>query len=179
MKKVLGIIAIILSLFQSCAFAETIDRENADSTMFHGDYIKENEIRESRETTNEHPMAFVLCETLNIYSQNDIQSEVIGTLDYSKSVEVLEESENLYYILFYDLSNNNISEKNGWISKEYVILDPPYYIANHPSPVLALPQTNAKKLCYLSTYDSLRVIGEINEYYIVSINCATGFVIKE
>lgn len=179
MKRVLSIIAIILSLLQACAFAETIDRTNMDSTMFHGDYIKENEIRESCETTNEHPMAFVLCETLNIYSQNDIHSEIIGTLEYAKSVEVLEESNNLYCIIFYDLSNNDISEKKGWISKEYVVLDPPYYIANHPSPVLALPQTNAKKLCYLSTYDSLRVIGEIDEYYIVSINCATGFVIKE
>ncbi len=75
--------------------------------------------------------------------------------------------------------NGTPFERYGWVSKEYVVLDPPYYIANHPSPVLATPQDDAKILCWLNTYDALRVIGEAEDFYIVSLHGAAGFMKKE
>lgn len=179
MKKGLSIAAAILLLFQICAFAETDPQQPSDSTTFYGDYIKENEVRELTVLGDEAPFAFVLCKTLNVHAQKELSSEVVGTLEYAKEVEVLEKSDDAYYIHFYEIISDVVFDKYGWISKAYVLLDPPCLIANHPTPIFALPQEDAKKLGYLSTYDSLRVIGEVNDYYIVSCDAAAGFVKKE
>ena len=178
MRRALSFLAIILLVFQIGAFAETCSTETTDSTTFYGEYVKKNEVQDFFRLT-EYPFAFVLCKNLNVHSESDLSSKVIDTLGYSQEAEVIEETDDAYYIHFYDIISDTIIDKYGWISKEYVILDPPFFIANHPTAVFALPEENAKKLCCLDTYDSLRIIGEFNSYYIVSLNFAVGFVQKE
>ena len=178
-KRTLCLLAVLLILLQTGAAAKATAQAPEDSTTFHGDDLGKNELRASDGTSEENPYAFVLCQKLNVYTQKDTDSEVAGVLEYGSDHEVLEESEEMVFIRFYQIVNGTPFERYGWVSKEYVALDPPYYIANHPSPVLAAPQDDAKILCWLNTYDALRVIGEVADFYIVSLHGAAGFMKKE
>ncbi len=178
-KRALCLLTVLFILFQMGAAAKAASQAPEDSTAFHGDDLGKNELRASDGTSEENPYAFVLCQKLNVYTQKDTDSEVAGVLEYGSAHEVLEESKEMVFIRFYQLVNGTPFERYGWVSKEYVVLDPPYYIANHPSPVLAAPQDDAKILCWLNTYDALRVIGEVADFYIVSLQGAAGFMKKE
>lgn len=178
-KRTLCLLAVLFILFQTGAAAKAVSQTPQDSTTFHGNDLGENELRVSGGTSEENPYAFVLCQKLNVYTQKDTDSEVAGVLEYGSDHEVLEENEEMVFIRFYQIVNGTPFERYGWVSKEYVVLDPPYYIANHPSPVLATPQDDAKILCWLNTYDALRVIGEAEDFYIVSLHGAAGFMKKE
>lgn len=178
-KRIFCLLAVLLVWLQTGAAAKAASQVPEDSTAFHGENLGKNELRASDGTSEENPYAFVLCQKLNVYTQKDTDSEVAGVLEYGSVHEVLEESEEMVFIRFYQTVNGTPFERYGWVSKEYVVLDPPYYIANHPSPVLATPQDDAKILYWLNTYDALRVIGEAEDFYIVSLQGAAGFMKKE
>lgn len=178
-KRTLCLLAVLFILLQTGTAAKAAPQTPEDCATFHGDDLGKNELRASGGTAEENPYAFVLCQKLNVYTQKDTASEVTGVLEYGSAHEVLEKSEEMVFIRFYQTVNGTPFEHYGWVSQEYVILDPPFYIANHPSPVLATPQDDAKILCWLNTYDALRVIGEVENFYIVSLHGAAGFVEKE
>ncbi|MDR0928322.1 MAG: SH3 domain-containing protein [Oscillospiraceae bacterium] len=117
---------------------------------------------------------FVLCETLTLRETPSTLSARVGFMEYSATFDILEESNGWYRVQYHGVER--LAE--GWVQSAYVLKDPAYYAASVETPVLAYPAADAKRVGLIDPGTELAIIAETDDYYIVSLRSASGFIAK-
>lgn len=76
-------------------------------------------------------------------------------------------------------SNGDVTYTDGWVDERFVAITNRCYVAMHPTPIMTVPDANAKIICMLDTYDSSTIIDDLNGYYCVLVNGGIGYVLNE
>ena len=66
--------------------------------------------------------------------------------------------------------------QTGWVREEFLLLDPQYVTFSAETPVLAWPSSDAPWIGLLDAGSAVPVLGEWDEYTIISLRGASGFV---
>lgn len=120
-------------------------------------------------------LGFVLCETLSLRSNPNTDSETLCTLPYGSQVEIISEQNEWNYVTCYNVNGEKYA---GWVKGEYVLADPTYFQASVETPVYALPAAGSKRVGLLDIGATHPILGEIDNFMVISLRGACGFVLK-
>lgn len=118
---------------------------------------------------------FVLCETLSLRESPSTVSAVLTTLPYGSWCEIIAKQDVWFNVVYVD---TNGIRYQGWVKGEYVLVNPAYFHAGVETAVYAFPATDAKRVGLLDAGASHPIIGELNDFWIISLRGACGFVEK-
>ena len=171
-KPIPLIILLVVCCLAVSALATT--NKNLDSSGYHGDQIGNNIIQASSEDS-----VYIICDKLYLHQEPVEKSACLRLLTYCEEAQLISASDGWLQVNYVFMNDNEVQSVSGWLDSDYCVCAAAYYIAMHPTQIRIAPKADASLICYIDTYDSLRVLYEINDYYCVSINGAVGFVEKE
>lgn len=167
----------LIILMVICFLAVTAlatENQYKDSSEHHGDQTGNNYIQASSEDS-----VYIICDKLYLHQEPFETSACLKLLSYGEEAQLVSVSDDWLRVKYEFMDKNEVQSISGWLDSDYCVCAAPYYIALHPTQVRIAPKVGTSIICYMDTYDSLRVLYEINDYYCVSINGAVGFVEKE
>lgn len=119
--------------------------------------------------------AVVLCESLSICNDRDGRGEKVATLlgtGGKQIVPVIEAWDGWAQIYFHDGS------EKGWVRSDYLLMNPAVYVTEESTAVYAYDDYMAPKVGLLEMGEKLPVILEKEEWVLVSIRNAAGWIRK-
>ncbi len=171
--KPISIIVFVAVCFLGVPALATTNKYQ-DSSGYRGDQIGNNYIQASSEDS-----VYIICDKLYLHQDPFETSACLKLLSYGEEAQLVSASDGWLQVNYVFMNGNEVQSISGWLDSDYCICAAAYYIALHPTQIRISPKVDASIICYMDTYDSLRVLYEINDYYCVSINGAVGFVEKE
>ena len=115
-----------------------------------------------------------------LYASPDLKSEPIHTLESGMRVELLDSRPNAFMVSHAIGSDDGeVTHIQGWVDARFVIESSAIYVAMHPTAIYVAPNTDAKIIMMIDTYDSLPVIDEYETFYCVLLSTGVGYVEKE
>lgn len=130
---------------------------------------------EPHEEYNGYDGCFVLCESLSLRENPDVASPVLVTLKYGAHCTIMEENDSWFNVVYRDEQGRSYE---GWIKKDYVLVNPIYFTPGEETPVYAIPSTDSKRVGLISGDTEYPIIGEYNGFLAISLRGASGFVVK-
>ena len=119
--------------------------------------------------------AVVLCETLTLRRAPDTGSAAVSTLRYGTRIIVMRQEDGWAECV---LSDSVDAGPAGWVSTEYLAVDPAWYRTEGPTPVYAWDDEGAPKVALLSADTLLPILRDDGEWIIVSLRGSTGWIRK-
>ncbi len=116
--------------------------------------------------------AVVLCETLTLRAEPDASSRALQTLRYGDLPIVVRQQDGWAYCVLGDAENS----PSGWISTDYLAVDPARYRTEKATPVYAWNDTKAPKVALLDADTALPVLKDEGEWLVVSLRGAAGWI---
>lgn len=129
----------------------------------------------SNEEYNGYDLGYILCESLSLREKPDATSNLIHTMTYGTYCTILEESDSWYNITY---RNEEQLRYSGWVRKEYVLVNPDYFVPDGETPVYAMPSDRSQRVALIDSGTSYPIIGEMNGFLAISLRGASGFVVK-
>ena len=129
----------------------------------------------SCEEYNGYDIGFVLCESLSLRENPDVTSNTLHSLPYGAYCTVTEENDSWYNVVY---RNKDGQRYNGWVRKEYVLINPNYFTPDGETPVYAIPSSSSKRIGLICSETSYPIIEEFNDFFAISLRGASGFVVK-
>lgn len=171
-KHISLIVFVVVCCLGVSALATT--NKYLDSSGYQGDYLGKNYLQAIDEDE-----VTIICKELYLHQGPSETSACLKLLSYDKHVKLISTTDGWLQVKGEFLNGNEVQSITGWLNSDYCVCAAPFYIAQHPTKIRTAPKADASIIGHLDTYDSLRVLYEINGYYCVSINAAVGFVEKE
>ena len=119
--------------------------------------------------------AVVLCETLALRQERNASSKSVKTLRYGDKIIVTNQSDGWAECF---LSDSIEEERAGFVSTEYLAIDPAWYVTDEATPVYAWNETTAPKVALLKKGVTLPILWDEGDWLIVSLCGATGWIYK-
>ncbi len=126
--------------------------------------------------------AVVLCETLTLREKPSASSKVLQTLNYGAQPIVvsadrpdgIQEQNGFLYCTLGD----SIDSPCGWINKEFLFINPAWYVTQKNTSVYAWDASDAPKVALLDSDVQLPILREEEGWYLVSLRGAVGWIQK-
>ena len=126
--------------------------------------------------------AVVLCESLALRAQPNSTSEAIQYLKYGDrpivigaDTEAGAQEENGF---LYCTVGDGIDSPCGWVNKDYVVVNPAWYVTEYKTIVYAWNDEGALKVAQLDEGTRLPILKEDGAWYLVSLRGAAGWIRK-
>ena len=119
--------------------------------------------------------AVVLCERLTVRQEPSTGSAAVKTLQYGDRV-IVTKQEDGWASCF--TSDNVDASPAGWVNMDYIAIDPAWYRTEEATPVYTWNDRNAPKVALLDKDTTLPVLKEEDEWLIVSLRGAAGWIHK-
>ena len=116
--------------------------------------------------------AVVLCRSLSVHLDHDATSRKMKTLSAGDSF-LTWDNWNEWYNCYYSEERDA-----GWTRNYYLLEDPAYYITDGQTAVYAYGDTQAPRVALLGRNEELPIILETDEWCVVSIRGASGWIRK-
>lgn len=117
--------------------------------------------------------AVVLCETLTLREEPNAASKAVKTLHYGDQIIVQPETGG-WAACF--LSDHVEGGRAGWVSEDYLVIDPTWFRTEEATPVYAWNDTMAPKVALLDPNTTLPILKDEGEWLIVSLRGAAGWI---
>ena len=117
--------------------------------------------------------AVVLCENLTVRQEPSASSKAVQTLHSGKVFMVTQQTDGWAECI---LSDSLDAAPVGWVSTEYILIDPAWYRTDEKTPVYAWNDTGAPKVALLDKDTSLPILKDEGDWLIVSLRGATGWI---
>lgn len=125
----------------------------------------------------EAAQGLVIGEEVSIYVSPNVNSDVIALASYGEILQVLAEQQTWYQVRYTADTTGNV---DGYVLKQSLVGDPEQVTALRDGTLLyALPSTSSKTVGELHAGEQLYVIGELNNFWAVSLRAASAFVSKD
>ncbi len=136
--------------------------------------------------------AVVLCDTLTLYEEPSSDSKAVQTLNYRDTpIAVnadLPEGPMVENGFVYCVLGDSEDSPCGWISMEFIIINPAWYVTEAKTPVYAWNDTSAPRVALLDKNTSvpaflepdtyLPILKEEGDWLLVSLRGAVGWIRK-
>ena len=119
--------------------------------------------------------AIVLCEELSIRKEPGDAAEAVKTLEYGTQIIVQPETGGWAQCF---LSDDVDEGPAGWVNEDYLAIDCAWYRTEEQTPVYAWDDEMAPKVELLEKDTTLPVLKEEEEWLIVSLRGAVGWIHK-
>ncbi len=119
--------------------------------------------------------AVVLCEKLTVRQKRSATSKAVTTLPYGRVFAVQQQIDGWAECFLSDALDAGPS---GWVSLDYIAVDPAWYRTEGRTPVYAWNDTLAPKVALLDKDTTLPILKEDGDWLIVSLRGATGWIRK-
>lgn len=119
--------------------------------------------------------AVVLCESLTVRQERSSGSKAVKTLHYGDTFAV-QDAWDGWASCF--TSDDIDAGQTGWVSSDYIIINPTWYRADKATPVYAWNDTMSPKVALLSKGTTLPILKNEGEWLIVSLRGASGWIYK-
>ena len=119
--------------------------------------------------------AVVLCESLTVREEPDAASRAVQTIPYGRRFGVMKLEDGWAKCI---LSDDVVASPAGWVNAEYLAIDPAWYRTEEATPVYAWNDLSAPKVALLDPGTTLPILKEEDEWFIVSLRGATGWIHK-
>ena len=119
---------------------------------------------------------YVLCNTLTLRSEPSDSAPAICTLDYGAKLYVgfpAEDNDE-----WYDATYMADVHASGYVKIAYVLLEPYWFESDAATPIYAYPSEDAERVALMPRGKRVAVIRETDDYYVVSLRGAAGFILK-
>lgn len=119
---------------------------------------------------------YVLCNTLTLRSEPSDSAPAICTLDYGAKLYVgfpAEDNDE-----WYDATYMADVHASGYVKIAYVLLEPYWFESDAATPIHAYPSEDAERVALMPRGKRVAVIRETDDYYVVSLRGAAGFILK-
>ena len=116
----------------------------------------------------------VLCEKLSLRESPSFSAKVVETLDYGTHIIVMEQSDGWAHCTLGDSEDS----EQGWVTADYIAIDPAWNRTEATTPVYAWNDTNAPKVALLDEGTTLPILKESGDWLIVSLRGAVGCIHK-
>lgn len=117
--------------------------------------------------------AVVLCETLTLRKSPSTGAAAVRTLEYGDQIIVTKEKDGWAQCC---LSDSLDAGPEGWVKSDYIVINPSWYRADAGTTVYAWDDTNAPKVGLLEKGTLLPILKMDDDWLIVSLRGAVGFV---
>lgn len=124
---------------------------------------------EDGDLTRPGEAALVLCQSLTLRDQPVTTAAALASLPYGTVLTCTGNG----YPGWLEITVNG---QTGWMREEFLLLDPQYVTFIVETPVLAWPSSDAPWIGLLDAGSTVPVLGEWDEYTIISLRGASGFV---
>ena len=114
--------------------------------------------------------AVVLCESMSVCDERD--GSVIDKLYFGDTFMTSESWDGWTNCTYADGS------KSGWVRSDYIVIDPAYYLTDAQTAVYAYEDTMAPRVALLDGGTKLPIIAEMEDWYVVSLRGASGWIRK-
>ncbi|MBQ8074313.1 MAG: hypothetical protein IJ231_11190 [Clostridia bacterium] len=125
-------------------------------------------------------MAVVLCETLTLRESPSASSRAVRTLKYGDLPIVVgadlpagPKKENGFV---YCALGDAVDSPCGWLSADYLFINPAWYVAEKNTAVYAWNETTAPKIGLLDKDTRLPILKQEGSWYLVSLRGAVGWI---
>ena len=126
--------------------------------------------------------AVVLCETLALREKPSASSKALATLNYGDLPIVIgadlpegpEEENGFVYCTLGDSEDSPC----GWINADYIVINPAWYVTEGKTRVYAWNDETALKVALLDKDVKLPILKEDDDWYVVSLRGAAGWIKK-
>ncbi|MBE5802789.1 MAG: hypothetical protein E7319_10975 [Clostridiales bacterium] len=115
--------------------------------------------------------AYVLCDSLTLRAEPDVNSSSLRTLSYGQKLQVSMRQGEWYQVYL------NESRK-GWVRYEYILVNPAIYVTEKETPAYAYGSRYAPRVALLSAGERLPIIHSTAAYYVVSLRGASAWIEK-
>lgn len=118
------------------------------------------------------PQGYVLCESLSLREASSTNSKVVAEIPYGENFAILGDITDFWLPVVYQ-------GQEGYVRSDYVVVDPAWYTAEAETAVYAMPSVDSKRVGLLPAGNPYMIIDEYENYYVISLRGASGFILKE
>jgi uncharacterized protein YgiM (DUF1202 family) len=90
-------------------------------------------------------------------------------------LDIWSEADGWYYVTYYDEDGQVFQ---GYVLVDYIVINPVYLTTTKATYVYSTPSRASKKVGQITTGTPLLVIGEYNNFWVVNLRSASGFIYK-
>ena len=124
--------------------------------------------------------AVVLCESMTMREKASASSKAVATLSYGDLPIVVgadseagaREEKGFVYCTLGDGEDS----PSGWLNKDYLMINPAWYVTEKQTAVYAWDDTDALKVALLDKGERLPILKQEGSWYLVSIRGAVGWI---
>ena len=127
-------------------------------------------------------MAVVLCEKLTLRKEPDAASAAVKTLQYGDLPIVVgadrPDGAKIENGFVYCTLGDSEDSPVGWLSADYIFINPAWYLTEEATPVYAWNDTASPRVALLDRDSRLPILKEEEDWYLVSLRGAAGWIHK-
>lgn len=118
----------------------------------------------------------VISQNVSLREQPSTGATRIASIPNGAVLDLLDEQNGWYYVSYYD--GSGAAPLQGWTRVDFIVRDPQFITTTMLTYVYATPTRSAKKVGQLVAGTQLVVIGEYNDFWVVNLRSASGFIYK-
>lgn len=118
----------------------------------------------------------VISQNVSIRSTPSTGGGLVIRANNGDMVEILDEQSGWYTVSYWDGKSN--TPVQGYARTNFIVRDPAFITTTQATYVYAMPSSNSKMVGQLVSGTQLVVIGEWNDYWVVNLRSASGFIRK-
>lgn len=118
----------------------------------------------------------VISQNVSLRESPSTSATRLASIPNGTILELLDEQNGWYYVTYWN--DKTGSPLQGWSLVDYIVRDPAYITTTKSTYVYATPSRSAKKVGQLVSGTQLVVIGEYDDFWVVNLRSASGFIYK-
>ena len=130
------------------------------------------------EDENAAPMhaGVVISQSVSLREAPSTGAKLLLSIPNGAVIDIFSESNGWYAVRCWD--EKTMTRREGYLRADFVVQDPAFVTTTQSTYVYAMPSRNAKKVGQLVSGTQLVVIGEFNDFWVVNLRTASGFIYK-
>ena len=120
--------------------------------------------------------AVVLVEGLSLREAPSESAKRLVLMPNGSHGYILDEQEGWLYVDYYTRGKTKYERYQGWVQQQYTVETPAYIHLKNRTQVYAFASPYAPVVALTQTGGRFAVIGQVDNYYVISIRSASGFI---
>lgn len=119
----------------------------------------------------------VISQNVSLRESPSTGAKRLASIPNGSIFDLLDEQNGWYRVSYWD--GKAIAPMEGWVRVDFVVRNPSFITTTNATYVYATPNRSAKKVGELTSGTQLVVIGEYNDFWVVNLRSASGFIYKK
>lgn len=118
----------------------------------------------------------VISQNVSLRESPATNARLIASIPNGTVLDIYAEQNGWYTVGYWD--GKSQTPQQGYVRVDFIVRDPSFVTTTQSTYVYAMPSRSAKKVGQLVSGTQLVVIGEFNDFWVVNLRSASGFIYK-